>query len=193
MDSARFNCSSEAGFSLVETLTATAILATVSLGVAQMFIYASTQTRGGKVETSATMLAEQKLEQLRGLTWGFDNEGLGLPESDTTTNLAKTPPDSTGTGLNPSPAGVLNSNVTGFVDFLDNNGTYLGTGTAAPINTAYIRRWAIEPLPTNPNNTLILQVFVTTPVAEQRRGTTARREKLAGDAWLVTVKTRKSQ
>jgi prepilin-type N-terminal cleavage/methylation domain-containing protein len=188
---ARFNCSSEAGFSLIETLTATAILATVSLGVAQMFIYASTQTRGGKVETSATTFAEQKLEQLRSLTWGFDTEGLGLPLSDSTTNLAKDPPDNTGTGLNPSPGSVLDQNTTGFVDFLDNNGAYLGTGTIAPLNTAYIRRWSIEPLPTNPNNTLILQVFVTSPAAEQRRGN-ARREKLPGDAWLVTVKTRKS-
>jgi prepilin-type N-terminal cleavage/methylation domain-containing protein len=192
MRSARFS-SSEAGFSLIETLVATAILATVSLGVAQMFIFAANETRGGKSETSATTLAEEKLEQLRSLTWGYDTEGLGLPLSDTSTNLTKDPPDATGSGLNPSPAFVLDRNTAGFVDFLDVNGGYLGTGDTAPLNTAYIRRWSIEPLPTNPNNTLILQVFVTTPERELRRGAhTNRRERLPGDGWLVTVKTRKS-
>ncbi len=192
MDSARFR-SSEAGFSLIEVLIATTILMTVSLGVAQMFIVAGTQTRQGKTETSATTLAEQKLEQLRSLTWGFDMEGLGLPASDTTTNLAKDPPDATGTGLNPSPAGVMEKNTANFVDFLDRNGGYLGTGTTPPDNTVYIRRWSIEPLPTNPNNTLVLQVFVTTKDRELRRGAdTNKRWKLPGDSWLVSIKTRKS-
>ncbi len=192
MDSARSR-SRETGFSLIEVLISTGILMTVSLGVAQMFILAGTETRQGKTETSATALAEQKLEQLRGLTWGFDTEGLGLPASDTTTNLAKDPPDATGTGLNPSPSGVMEGNTGGFVDFLDGNGAYLGTGTTPPVDTVYIRRWSIEPLPTNPNNTLILQVFVTTKDREARRGAdTNKRWKLPGDAWLVSIKTRKS-
>ncbi len=183
----------EAGFSLVETLVATTILATVSLGVAQMFIFATDKTRAGKVETSAAVLAEQKMEQLRGLTWGFDLTGQGLPTSDTSTNLAVDPPDASGTGLNPSPAGVMESNTAGYVDFLDQFGRYLGTGGAAPANAAYVRRWSIEPLPTNPNNTLVLQVFVTTPGRDAQRGATSnKRWKLPGDAWLVTVKTRKA-
>jgi prepilin-type N-terminal cleavage/methylation domain-containing protein len=189
---AKSESSSSGGFTLVETLVATAILATVSLGVAQMFILATEQTRGGKFETTATTLAEQKMEQIRGLTWGYDNQGMGLPETDTTTNLAMNPPDGTGTGLNPSPADVMETNTEGFVDFLDMNGVYLGTGATPPAGASYIRRWSIEPLPTNPNNTLVLQVFVTTPAAEARRGAEKRR-KLWGDAWLVSVKTRKAQ
>jgi prepilin-type N-terminal cleavage/methylation domain-containing protein len=189
---AKSESSSSRGFTLVETLVATAILATVSLGVAQMFILATDQTRGGKFETTATTLAEQKMEQLRGLSWGYDNQGLGLPETDTTTNLAVNPPDNTGTGLNPSPTDVLEANTDGFVDYLDMNGQYLGTGATPPAGATYIRRWSVEPLPTNPNNTLVLQVFVTTPQAESRRGAENRR-RLSGDAWLVTVKTRKAQ
>jgi prepilin-type N-terminal cleavage/methylation domain-containing protein len=192
MDAARSRSFSEAGFSLVETLVATAILATVSLGVAQMFIYATDNTRGGKLETTATTLAEQKMEQLRGLTWGYDDEGLGLPETDVQTNLAANPPDKSGSGLNPSPEGVLEGNTDGYVDYLDQQGSYLGTGATPPDNTVYIRRWSIEPLPTNPNNTLVFQVFVTTPEREARRGG-EKRQKLPGDAWLVSVKTRKAQ
>lgn len=193
MGSGRSSSSRERGFSLAETLVATAILTTVCLGVAQMFVIAADQTRGGKVETSATVLAEQKMEQLRSLTWGFDLTGQGLPVSDTTTNVAVDPPDDSGLGLNPSPAGTLDSNTGGYVDYIDQFGRYLGTGTTAPGNTAYVRRWSIEPLPTNPNNTLVLQVFVTTPAREAQRAATANPPKrMPGDAWLVTVKTRKA-
>jgi type II secretory pathway pseudopilin PulG len=193
MASARSSSCRERGFSLAETMIATAILATVCLGVAQMFVLAADQTRGGKIETSASTLAEQKMEQLRSLTWGFDLTGQGLPVSDTTTNLAVDPPDDSGTGLNPSPSGTMESNTPGYVDFIDQFGRYLGTGTSAPANTVFVRRWSIEPLPTNPNNTLVLQVFVTTPGSDARRGATSnKRWKLPGDAWLVTVKTRKA-
>jgi hypothetical protein len=177
----------------METLVATAILATVSLGVAQMFMLAGEKTRGGKIETSAAILAEQKMEQLRSLTWGFDLTGQGLPVSDTSTNLAVDPPNAAGNGLNPSPAGTMESNTAGYVDFLDQNGRYLGTGAATPANAVYVRRWSVEPLPINPNNTLVLQVFVTTPGRDaQRGGASNKRWKLPGDAWLVTVKTRKA-
>jgi hypothetical protein len=172
---------------------ATGLLATVCLGVAQMFVVAADQTRGGKVETSAAILAEQKMEQLRSLTWGFDLTGQGLPMSDTTTNLAVDPPDDSGFGLNPSPSGTMNSNTAGYVDFIDQFGRYVGTGTATPPNAVYVRRWSVEPLPTNPNNTLVLQVFVTTVGRDAQRGASSnQRRKLPGEAWLVTVKTRKA-
>ena len=56
---------------------------------------------GAKWQTSTAILATEKMEQLRGLTWGFDNTGLGLPLSDTTTDLCYDPP--TNNGLGPQP------------------------------------------------------------------------------------------
>jgi hypothetical protein len=57
----------------------------------------------------------------------------------------------------------------------------------------YIRRWSIDPLPTNPNDTLVIQVVVTANrsrgLAEQT-GSTAR---LADEARIVSIKTRKAQ
>ena len=106
------------------------------------------------------MLAQQKMEQLRGLMWGFDM--IGLPLSDTTSDLTVVPEQPQGgPGLTPSPDGALRNNFDGYCDFLDGSGQSLGGGMAAPPNTVYVRRWSIEPLPTNPNNTLILQVMVT--------------------------------
>jgi prepilin-type N-terminal cleavage/methylation domain-containing protein len=191
MASARFD-SSSSGFTLIETLVATGIMAVVALGVAQLFVIATDANRAAKQQTSATTLAQQKIEQLRGLTWGFDTTGLGLPVSDTSTNLSVDPADNSGSGLNPSPPGTLDENTPGYVDFLDRNGRYLGNGSVVPRDTLYIRRWSIEPLPTNPNNTLVLQVLVTTPVRESLRNHAVSKRKAPGDAWLVSMKTRKA-
>jgi hypothetical protein len=104
------------------------------------------------------------------------------------------PPLPTGGGLNPSPGDSLEQNTPGYVDFLDANGQYVGTGVTAPGTAAFIRRWSVRPLPTNPNNTLVLLVLVT-PVANEgsRRATNGPRPRMPGDAMLVSVKTRKSQ
>jgi prepilin-type N-terminal cleavage/methylation domain-containing protein len=191
--SAKFNSSSSRGFSLVEVLISMGLLTAVSLGVAQLFALSTRNNLIAKGQTSTTAMAEQKLEQLRGLTWGFDLAGQGLPLTDTTTNLAVSPPQHNGTGLNPSPADALERNTDGFVDFLDANGQWVGTGSTPPASAVYIRRWSITPLPTNPNNTVIIQVLVTPVASEAARVESAfTRTRMAGDALLITVKTRKA-
>ena len=134
------------------------------------------------------------MEQLRALTWGFDTAGQGLPVSDTSTNLSVDPPAPNGPGLNPSPANSLERNTIGYVDYLNAFGVHVGNGATPPEDAVYIRRWSIQPLPTNPNNTLVLQVLVTARADEAGRRTTAGpRQRAAGDALLVSVKTRKAQ
>jgi len=190
---ARFNSNSR-GFSLIEVLVAMGLLTAVSLGVAQLFALSTRANVIAKGATSTTAMAEQKLEQLRGLTWGFDTAGQGLPVSDTTTNLTVTPPTHDGSGLNPSPSDSLEQNTNGFVDFLDGAGGWVGTGSTPPQTAVYIRRWSIQPLPTNPNNTLVIQVLVTPVTNEQARVESQfTRTRMAGDALIVTVRTRKAQ
>jgi prepilin-type N-terminal cleavage/methylation domain-containing protein len=189
---ARFN-SCSAGFSLIEVVIAMALLTLVSLGVAQLFATSTRVNLMARGMTSTTVLAEQKLEQIRSLTWGYDEDGLGLPVSDTTTNLTVYPPAANGTGLNPSPSDSLEQNTAGFVDFLDAQGNWVGTGTTAPSTAAYIRRWSIQPLPINPNNTLVIQVLVTPTSNEHARVASPwTRTRMAGDALLISVKTRKA-
>lgn len=185
--------SNSRGFSLVEVIIAMGILTAVSLGVAQLFAATGRANLVARGQTSTTAMAQQKMEQLRSLTWGFDGEGLGLPVTDTTSNVAAYPQTQTGTGLNPSPANSLHHNIAGFVDFLDATGTWVGTGTTPPAGAVYVRRWSIEPLPTNPNNTIIIQVLVSPLVTDSRRATDATTtQRQPGDALLVTVKTRKA-
>jgi prepilin-type N-terminal cleavage/methylation domain-containing protein len=191
MPLARF--SSSKGFSLTEVIIAMGLLTTVSLGVAQVFALTARANYVARGQTSTTAMAEMKMEQLRSLTWGFDTDGEGLPISDTTTNLATDPSSTGGAGLNPSPATSLTQNTAGYVDFLDANGGHIDTGTTAPDGTVFIRRWSIHPLPTNPNNTLILQVFVTHLSNEVLRDPTGSFHRMSGDALLVSVKTRKAQ
>lgn len=181
------------GFSLVEVLVSMGILTAVSLGVAQLFAISGRANLIARGMTSTTAMAEQKMEQLRALTWGFANDGTGLPVSDTTSNLSVTPANAGGTGLNPSPTNALDQNVAGFCDFLDAGGNWVGNGTTPPATAVYIRRWSITPLPTNPNNTLILQVLVTPIVNEMSLGPSAgQRQRMPGDTWLISVRTRKA-
>ncbi len=181
----------EAGFSLLEVLIALGILTTALVALAQLFAMSTRTNYAARSTTFATVFAEQKLEQLRGLTWGFDS--LGLPVSDTQTDTAVSPPAATGgTGLAPSPGPTLGGNTAGYVDYLDEYGNSLGGGATMPGNAVWIRRWSIEPLPTNPNDTLVLQVLVT-----RNRNRGAANEgavaRLGEEARLMTVKTRKAK
>jgi prepilin-type N-terminal cleavage/methylation domain-containing protein len=182
-----------AGFSLVEVMIALGILAFATLSVAQLFAVAIKANFASKSQTSTTMLAAAKMEQLKSLTWGFDqsSSNLGLPVSDTSTDLSFPQPVGGGGGLNPSPPGSLDADTAGYVDYLDVDGNWVGNNGARPGNAFYIRRWAITPLPTNPNNTLVFQVHVTTirQVDMNRPG----QARWGQDARLVSVKTRKAQ
>lgn len=182
----------DSGFTLIEVLIAMLLLTIVSLGIVGMFGTAIRATQGARSQTSTSALAEQKLEQLRALTWGYDGSGQNLPVTDTTTDLSLDPPTSGGEGLNPSPSTSLDSNTIGYVDYLDANGRWVGNQATPPAGAMFIRRWSIQPLPTNPNNTLVLQVLVTTVLRESnvQNGGAARR-RYSDDALVATVKTRK--
>jgi type II secretory pathway pseudopilin PulG len=186
------NASSEAGFSLLEVCVATGILIAAIVSLAEMFVLSTRTNMNARTTTYTAVLAEQKLEELRGLTWGFDMQGM--PISDTTSNTSVVPESPVGgVGLTPSPAESLQRNTPGYVDFLDQFGTKLSASNSEPPPaTVYTRRWSIEPLPTNPNNTLIIQVLVTRS-RDRVADDDGRMRRLPEEARVVTVKTRKAQ
>ena len=191
LEKSRSSASSAAGFSLVEVLIATVILAVALVSLAQLFALSTHSNMSARNTTYTAVLAQQKLEELRSLTWGFDTQGL--PISDTATNTAVSPETPAGgTGLSPSPAGTLGANTNGYVDYVDQFGNKLGGGGAPPPGTVFVRRWSVEPLPSNPNNTLVLQVLA---FRNRDRGTAddGAGRVLPEEARLVTVKTRKAQ
>jgi prepilin-type N-terminal cleavage/methylation domain-containing protein len=183
---------SQAGFSLIEVIIATGLMAASIAALGQMFAISVADNKSSRNGTYAAVLAEQKMEQLRGLTWGFD--AIGLPLSDFNTNTAtavQTPGG--GTGLTPSPSNSLTRNADGYVDYLDQFGRILGGGLIPPPGTVYIRRWSVEPLPTNPNNTLILQVLVTRTRDRGTADTAGSVRRLRDESRLLSVRTRKAQ
>jgi type II secretory pathway pseudopilin PulG len=181
----------EAGSTLVEVLVSTLIMAAGVLTMSQLFLASTVSNMSARNDTFSTVLAEQKLEQLRALAWGFDV--AGLPVSDFTTDTTVDPETPTGgRGLQPSPATAMQQNTTGYVDHVDANGKIVSNAVNPPGTAVYTRRWSIEPLPTNPNNTLIIQVLVTPNRVRGQadQGTVGR---LLGEARVITVKTRKAQ
>ena len=70
----RFN-HGDRGFSLLETVVATGLLAGALAALGQMFAISVANNRTARSGSYATVLAGQKMEQLRGLTWGFDTSG----------------------------------------------------------------------------------------------------------------------
>jgi prepilin-type N-terminal cleavage/methylation domain-containing protein len=187
MATSRFN--GQRGFTLFEVLVAVAILATGIIALALLFVLAIQANQAARVTTSTMVLAQQKMEQLRGLQWGFDD--LGLPLGDSTTDISVVPFTSGGAGLSLSPAGALEHDTAGYVDYVDAYGNWVASSGSVPEGAVFVRRWSIEPLPANPNNTLVLQVLVTRLL--QRANTRQGSAPLPGEARLISVKTRKSR
>jgi type II secretory pathway pseudopilin PulG len=179
----------DSGFSLLEVLVAAFLLATALVTLAQLFAMSTRSNLHARNISYATLLAEQKVEELRALAWGFDTSGL--PTTDVTTDTATDSPTD-GTGLSPSPVTSLQENTEGYVDYIGQFGEKLGGGTTPPDEAVYTRRWSVTPLPTNPNNTLILQVLVT-PFRDRGAADAGAVTRLPREARIVTVKTRKAQ
>jgi hypothetical protein len=177
---------SERGSSLVEVLIAALIMTTGVATMAQLVAVATASNSAARRNTVATILAEQKLEQLRALTWAYDV--AGLPVDDLSTDTTTTPESSGGTGLQTSPSSALSQNTPGFVDHIGLDGQIVGRGTQVPRLAVYTRRWSIERVSAAPDTALIIQVLVTVPGAGSGGG---RRER--GEARVITVKARKGQ
>jgi type II secretory pathway pseudopilin PulG len=183
----------EHGASLLEVLIAIAIFASALVSLAQLFAFSTRTTMQARVSTFTTILAEQKMEQLRSLQFGYD--ALGLPVTDLHTNTAAAsatpncpaPSGGAATGLSPSPTGVLSTPTDGYVDYVDRNGCTLGGGARPPPGAVYVRRWSIERLPDDPDRALVLQVLVTRDVGARLQEPV---QRAPGDAWLVSVKAR---
>ena len=176
-----FRWNNATGASLIEVLVAVVLVVTVTAGVAQLLVWARREAWSSGSRSIAVTLAAEKLERLRGLTWELDD--AGTPRSDATTDLSVEPATASGTGLQPSPADSLTTNTAGFVDYVDAEGRWRGTGARPPAGTAFVRRWSVEAFATDGGNTVVLTVLVV-PVADAHMAWSTRGARLA------TIRTR---
>lgn len=178
---------SEAGYALVETLVASGIVVALAVGVAQIAVLTGAAVRASGAQGLALFLAVQKMEQLQSLVWAFD--AALQPVSDEETALAFDPPAAGGRGLQAS-GPVTGTGGAGYIDYLDRDGRWVGTGEQPPAGTAFVRRWSVRPLTAPPGDALLLQVVV---VAVAVRGSAATRDLRPNDpgvTWLATVRIR---
>jgi type II secretory pathway pseudopilin PulG len=153
------------GFALLEVLITAGLVVTIAAGASHILAIAVRASQGARVRTMASLLAAEKIEQLRSLAWTHVTTGspaISFSSSDVTTDLSNNPATDFGPGLRPSPPGTLDANVACCVDYLDGAGRWTGGGGSPPPSAVYIRRWAVRALGSDPDNILVFQVVVTT-------------------------------
>jgi hypothetical protein len=173
------------GFALVEVLITAMLVVAVAAGGAHIVAVAIRASHGARVRTTTALLAGEKMEQLRSLAWSqitTADPAISMSFSDVTADLTREPADDSGPGLLPSPAGTLASDTRGYVDYLDGYGRWVGAGPSPPASAVYVRRWAVEPLASDPDNILVFRV-----VAMPRMGAPSP----ADATRLVTIEARK--
>jgi len=180
------------GLTLIEVCVGMVVLSIAALGSAGLSDRALNMITAARLQTTTTVLAAQKMEQLRALAWGFVDSGVLTPVTDTATDLSQDPMAGGGAGLSSSPGGTLLTNTAGYVDYLDKHGAWAGNGGSPPAAAVFIRRWNIARLQWSQSDSLVLRVLVTTVVRDRHASPSPPRRRLAGDAMVVTVLTRKA-
>ena len=147
------------GFTLAEVLVALLVLSVLASSVAALLGTSAQTLRRTRLETTATLLAHGRLEQLRSLPWGFGSAHAPVSAEDLISDLSGAEPDLGGTGLGSSPVQTLLTDTPGFADYLDVGGRWLARGTTPPVGTRFIRRWSISRVAGFPD-LLVLRVRV---------------------------------
>jgi prepilin-type N-terminal cleavage/methylation domain-containing protein len=171
------------GFTLLEVVIALGILCVAVLMVAQLLGTSAEGMAVSRAQTMTATLASARLEQLRALTFEFDDGGLRL--TDLVTDLSAQNPGPGGRGLSSAGADSLQTSTAGFVDYLDAHGQWVGSGASVPADAVFMRRWSIDPLGGTPDG-LVLQVLVR-PISQ---GFTAAVRRARADTRLVTILAR---
>jgi hypothetical protein len=170
--------SGDRGFALLDALIATALVITVTSGVATLLTWSTRAASTAGTRTIATLLARQKIEQLTALDWTVDRDGV--LHSDDSASVAVDPMRETGPGLRPSLASTVDVDTPDYVDYVAADGRWCGNRPPAP-GAAFVRRWSVVPLPFDPLHTLILTASVR-PLSEASRSSSG--------ATVQTVRTR---
>jgi len=123
-----------AGFSLIEVLVATAVVAVGVASLAQLIVVSAHANRIAMTTSISLLLAEQKMEELLG-----DPGDPGDPRTESTQDHVDY--------LGPSGGSLGRTTISG------------PSGTP-PLGTAYVCRWSIAPLPDSPGTAIVIQVSI---------------------------------
>ena len=150
------------GFTLLETVVATGILITALAGLVHLLALSVRFTRESGDAAVALVAAQDKLEALRALQYGFDDSGAAVTDAR----------------LQPSPSSSLDADTAPYVDWLDGSGAPTG-GDGAVL----ARRWRVTPIDGRTPAAIAVEVCVF-------RMPSVGRGPLSADACLATVRSR---
>lgn len=153
------------GFSLIEVLIASLLVASAIVGLAHLAALGVRQGHAARHATSSLSLAQSKLEELRAVEWSYDAGGARL----------------SGSALGLSPPRALLDDQAGYADSTD----AFGEAVTSQALAVYRRRWAILQLQAEDEDTLLLQVCVF-PL-----GGAGARWNSQPEACVSTIRTRK--
>ncbi len=179
------DAASSRGFTLLEITIALAILAGVLVSLPGVMLQAGRATTSARLSVIASIAAADKIEQLRGLAWGFD--AGGGPVEDLQSDASQSPvPATGGAGLALSPGDTLDADVPGFADYLDADGRWVAGASPGGATAALTRRWSVTAAPQHPADTLVLSVRVLALAGGEGRN-------LVEAARLSTLKSRRGR
>lgn len=117
------------GFTLLETVVATGVLVTALAGIAQLIALSVRSTRDAESQAAALVVAEDKIERLRSLHYGYGSLG----ELITDPGIVHTATQS------------LDQDTTGAVDFVNDQGAAVDVNVPAH-GAVFTRRWRVTPI-----------------------------------------------
>lgn len=129
------------GFTLVETVIATAFLITAIAGLAQLLTLSARFVRDSNRSGAALVAAQDKLEMLTALRFGYDADGR--PGTDAR--------------LHPSRPTSLHENVDSYFEWLTLEGSI-----GAQRDASFLRRWRISEIASNEPAAIAIEVCVYT-------------------------------
>jgi hypothetical protein len=157
---ARFIPHDNQGFSLVEVMIAAGLVVCLAAGSARLFAVTTRATAAAGTRTATALLAAQKIAEIQ-------------------SSLASS------NGVEPAAGGSLDTSASPFVDYTDASGSPVTGGGTPPRAAVFVRRWSVQPLPSNPARLLVLQVVVFRVGTRTGRGPV--RGAIADDCRLATL------
>ena len=127
------------GFTLVETVVATAVLITALAGITQLFARSARFMRDSNRSGAALLAAQDKLEMLGALRFGYDDDGGPVTDA----------------GLHASRQTSLHENVDSYFEWLEDDGS-----VGAENGSSFLRRWRITAIAADEPAAIAIDVCV---------------------------------
>jgi type II secretory pathway pseudopilin PulG len=162
----------ETGMTLIEVCIAMLVVGAAAVVSAQLCGITLRMTTASRLQSSAAYIAARKVEELRAGGWQVAGSAYSLT---------------------PSPSSSLALNTAGFVEYFDRDGRSLGPGAAPPPAAVFICRWFVDTHVWDPSGMRVIRVLATPVVRAAQAAPVLPRRRLADEALVTTVLTRKVQ